>query len=183
MPFPMPWKDNYAIIAENTTKFYLELQRNYASRFPDETGLLSAAGICDAAVYVFAEKTISVDDIVEVAAAVAAKRSVVQLQRMENKLQRLSAGKMTPGDLLLDKHSNPLTDFIAGLELKLFAVESPRLRESDIVGAVVSKYETIAKVVAKTTEKYKSEPQFASNVKALMEAPEHAGLRSRLRIV
>ena len=183
MPFPTPWKDNYAIVAENTTKFYVELQRNYADRFPDETSLLAAAGVCDAAAYVFGERTVSADDIVEIAEAVIDKRSAVQLQRMEDKLQRIGAGKMPPGDLLLDKHSSPLTDFVAGLEVKLFAVESPRLSESDIVGAVVSKYETIAKVVAKTTDKYTSESQFASNVKALMESPDYAGLRARLGIV
>ncbi|MHA1813558.1 MAG: hypothetical protein ACTSYX_09035 [Candidatus Thorarchaeota archaeon] len=56
-------------------QFYLELQRDYADRFPDETTLLAAAGVCDAAVYVFAEKTISVDDIRGIARDVMEKRS------------------------------------------------------------------------------------------------------------
>lgn len=182
MPFPTPWKDNYAIIAENTTKFYLELKRNYTNRFPDETTLLAAAGVCDAAVYVFGEKTISAEDILGIAHDVVEKHSAPQLRRFEQRMAKFKGGRLGTADFIADTSSSPLVDFIAGLEVKLFQVDSPRLRESDIVDAVVSKYDKIGKVVSKTVDKYKCEPQFAQSVRALMEHADYAGVRGRLRI-
>ncbi|MHA1813559.1 MAG: hypothetical protein ACTSYX_09040 [Candidatus Thorarchaeota archaeon] len=97
-------------------------------------------------------------------------------------MAKFKGGRLGTADFIADKYSSPLADFIAGLEVKLFQVDSPRLRESDIADAVVSKYDKIGKVVNKTMDKYKSEPQFASSARALMEQPHFATVRAQLGI-
>jgi len=46
----------YTFIAENTTKYYLELTRNYGDRFNDESSLLATAGILDAQSYIIIQQ-------------------------------------------------------------------------------------------------------------------------------
>ena len=45
MAFFNPFKSNFVRIAENTTKYYLELTRNYSNRFDDKVALLTTAGV------------------------------------------------------------------------------------------------------------------------------------------
>ena len=45
-------ESNFTFIAENTTKFYLELERKYREVFKNKTSLFAAAGIIDAAGYI-----------------------------------------------------------------------------------------------------------------------------------
>ncbi|GAJ07431.1 unnamed protein product, partial [marine sediment metagenome] len=66
------FKNNYALIAENTTKYYLELTRNYRNRFDDEVALLATAGILDAGIYV-SEGSIDIDTISHIARDVVSK--------------------------------------------------------------------------------------------------------------
>ena len=35
-----PFKTNFSVIAENTTKYYMELKNSYKGRFPDDASLL-----------------------------------------------------------------------------------------------------------------------------------------------
>ena len=44
MGFLNPFKSNYTLIAENTTKYYVELTKNHKDRFSDEASLLATAG-------------------------------------------------------------------------------------------------------------------------------------------
>lgn len=50
-------ESNFTLIAENTTKYYLELRKNYKDRFNDEVSLLATAGILDAQFYIFGDQT------------------------------------------------------------------------------------------------------------------------------
>lgn len=59
--------DTFTLIAANTTNFYSTLVRRYKDKFKDEASLLAAAGIIDAATYVFVEKSISAGNIISVA--------------------------------------------------------------------------------------------------------------------
>jgi len=61
--------DKFTLEAANTTKYYLELSRNYHDRFKDEVSLLASAGLLEAQDYI--EKTISTAQIINIA-----KRSV-----------------------------------------------------------------------------------------------------------
>ena len=70
-------ESNFTLIAENTTKYYLELTKNYKNRFNNETSLLAAAGILDAQSYVI-EKTISPSEIIDIAQeTVSSKKGIL----------------------------------------------------------------------------------------------------------
>lgn len=45
-------ESNFTFIAENTTKYYLELKRKYNDRFANETSILVVAGVLDAQGYI-----------------------------------------------------------------------------------------------------------------------------------
>ena len=45
-----PFKSNFSLVAENTTKYYMELKTRFKGRFPDDASLLATAGILDAQV-------------------------------------------------------------------------------------------------------------------------------------
>ena len=53
---PNPFKSNFVRIAENTAKYYLELNGKYADRFEDESSMLATAGVLDAQNYIFTDK-------------------------------------------------------------------------------------------------------------------------------
>ena len=59
-------ESNLTPIAEITTKFYLELEKNYRELFADQTGLLATAGILDAQWYVFSGQ-INANEIIDIA--------------------------------------------------------------------------------------------------------------------
>jgi len=58
---------NFTLIASMTTKYYLELKKAYASRFPDETSLLAMAGILDANHYIFVTQRVTPRQIIDLA--------------------------------------------------------------------------------------------------------------------
>jgi len=59
-------ESNFTFIAENTTKFYLELERKYKEIFKDTTSLFAVAGILDAAGYIQLGQ-ISPQEIIDIA--------------------------------------------------------------------------------------------------------------------
>ena len=60
-------ESNFALIAAMTTKYYLELRFDYDSWFPDETSLITMAGVIDANVYVFETEQVTVAEIIDIA--------------------------------------------------------------------------------------------------------------------
>lgn len=58
--------DNFTLIARNTAKYYMAL-KPYARRFQNDAGMLMAAGVLDARVYLFAEQSINITQIKEIA--------------------------------------------------------------------------------------------------------------------
>lgn len=60
-------KNLFTLIASMTTKYYLELKRNFAKYFPDETSLIAAAGIIDANHYIFKTQQIKPEQIIDLA--------------------------------------------------------------------------------------------------------------------
>jgi len=60
-------ESNFTLIASMTTKYYLELKKSYKQCFPDETSLLSIAGMLDANAYVFASNQIKHTQIINIA--------------------------------------------------------------------------------------------------------------------
>lgn len=60
-------ESNATFIASMTTKYYMELVRSYANRFPNETSLLATTGIIDAGIYILGHKNIAAEQIVALA--------------------------------------------------------------------------------------------------------------------
>ena len=60
-------ESNFTLIANKTIKYYLELKKNYSRCLPDESALLSIAGIIDASYYIFVTKQIKPEEIIAIA--------------------------------------------------------------------------------------------------------------------
>jgi len=97
-------ESNCTLIASMTTKYYLQLKRSYGSSFPDETALLSMAGILDANGYIFGLGNVTVAQVIAVA-----KETRGMQDRMQEFLVRFEA-------LLLSK-DNPECSFEEVLEV------------------------------------------------------------------
>jgi hypothetical protein len=145
-------ENNCTFIAENTTKFYLELSRNYAGRFNDESSLLATAGILDARFYIFIQKIINPMEIL----SIAKKPS--------------EAGKES------------LINFIIDLEVKLFKVDEPNMNLNDIKDVCEEQRQNIEKAIQKVKDEYTSEPRFASEVAAFMNSTTFKPYRKMLGI-
>jgi len=144
--------DNFTFIAANTTKYYLELTRNYSNRFNDEASLMATAGLLDAQTYVFIERTINLSTILDMAKEAA----------------------------LLGEDA--LVDFITRLEIKIFGVDNPNIGYSDIVMACIGQKENIANAIQRTKKEYVSEPIFALAVSNFMNSSEFESYRQMLGV-
>ena len=61
-------EENFCTLAAKiTTKYYVELKRNYLHSFPNEVALLATSGILDAKEYILGTKQIEPDQIIELA--------------------------------------------------------------------------------------------------------------------
>jgi len=187
MRFFNPFKSNFARIAENTTKYYLELTEKYQNRFDDEVSLLATAGVLDAQNYIFVRNPqISVLEILDMAKqVVSGSDSIGQQVRVTRELEkykRATSAEIISGLVGSGTLSAPLVDFVISLEVKLFKVDSPRLAVADIAEACSDKSETIEKAVRRTREKYAGERMFSSSTAAFMESPQLVAVRKKLGI-
>ena len=145
--------DNFAFIATNTTKYYLELTRNYGNRFSDKASLIATAGILDAQTYVFVERTISLPTMLDMA-----KEATSSVEE------------------------DALVDFITRLETKIFAVDNPNIALSYIVMACIGQKENITDAIERTKREYGREQLFASVVGGFMDSSQFAPVRHTLGI-
>jgi len=116
--------DNFEIIARNITKLYLELYRNHKERFSNEVSLLAAAGILDAAICVFGQKSITVREIIGIAQA------------------SVSSGK------------DALVEFVVNMEVKLFTVDTPEMSPSRIQTICTEQRPRIAVEIRRTQQQH-----------------------------
>lgn len=145
-------ESNYTFVAENTTKYYLELAKNHGGRFNDESSLLATAGILDAQFYIFIQQKINPMEILYIA-----KKS-------------LGSGKES------------LINFIIDLEVKLFKVDTPNMDLNDIKDACEGQRQNIERALQKVKDEYASEPRFASDVAAFMNSAKFKPYRKMLGI-
>jgi len=145
-------ESNFTLIAENTTKFYLELTKNYKNRFNNEVFLLATAGILDAQFYIFMDKTINPAEIIDIAKEAASSEK------------------------------DALINFIIKLEIKLFKIDNPAMDISAIERVCIEQKVGILKTIQKTKEKYNSEPRVASEVEAFMSSIKFKPYRKMLGI-
>lgn len=145
-------ESGFTLIAKNTTKYYLELTKNYKNRFKDEVSLLATAGILNAQIYIFMDQTIKPQEIIDIA-----QESVLS-------------------------NEEDLIDFIIKLEVKLLKIDAPEMDISEIENACIGQRDAIVKAVQKIKEKYISEPRFALDVANFMNSAEFKPYRKMLWI-
>ena len=179
------FKSNFARIAENTTKYYLELKTNYGNKFSDEASLLVTAGVLDAQNYIFVEHSIGIDTIIDVARKAVSQKEKELTNYRRLKIQETLSSYKTSLKLLTEGNEfeqDPLFNFIFSLEVALFTVDNPRFSSSDIELACFKKATTISNAIRKTKEKYRGEAQFGLVVTTFMESPEFRQVRNQLGI-
>jgi hypothetical protein len=183
------FKSNFARIAENTTKYYLELKTNYGDKFSGEASLLATAGVLDTQNYVFTEHSIGLDTLIDMA-----KKAVSQKGEELTDYRRLKAQEFftRPGGfreafirLSAEKEfeQDPLFNFVFSLEVVLFKVDNPKFLISDIEFACFKKASTIANTIWKTKEKYRDGGLFVSVTSSFMNSPDFQTYRKQLGII
>ena len=187
MKIPNPFKSNFMRIAENTVKYYMELNEKYADRFEDESSMLATAGVLDAQNYIFNDKPqINIETLIGLA-----KDSVSGVNEIAKNVRAYAFGitmnqfkkrEISTVDMLTAVDSpDSLIDFIVSLEVELFEVDTS-LSKRDIMLACAVKYDSIKKAMGKTKEKYTGEKTFALATATLMDSPECKVFREQLAI-
>jgi len=191
-----PLKTNFSLIAENTTKYYMELKGRYKERFADDASLLAAAGVLDAQNDIFpSPPKIDITDVMELARKCTAKDEdyipMRKLIQYSDNTRRYRDHKSSIADLLSFEYSegppectDEVFDFVFGLELLLFEVDNKRFSPQAIEEACRSKYKTIEKAITQTMKKYKvGQGILARATTAFMENSSLEPLRNRLGIL
>lgn len=149
-------KNSLTFTASWVTKYYLELVKNYKSKFTCESSILAAAGILYAGHDVFTEKTISWKEIIDIA-----NETVVFT---ENKKY---------------DESSSLYNFIIELQIKQQSVYHPHIAIFQIRKLCTEEGPSTSKEVFKTLENYNKEEAFASTVKKFMTSMEDDYVKCR----
>ena len=179
------FKSNFTRIAENTTKYYLELVNNYKQRFNDEVSMLAAAGVLDAQNYVFVERSLNADTLIDMANKASSLESEEPTEYKKARVQALTPSTSDFIEYISqedDLEKDPLFNFIFNLEVALFSVDSSYFSSLDIRLACFQKADTIAKAIQKTRDKYRGEPRVTSVTMRFMEEPEFEEVRNVLNI-
>ena len=184
------FKSNFTRIAENATKYYLELTRNYGNRFDDEVTLLTTVGALDAQTYVFVESSIDLDTISYIAKQAVSKEELelTSYQKMAShaELKRLKAKSLV--DKIISSgekdelYEDTLFNFIFSLEVEIFTVDSPEFSRSAIELACYEKADTIQKAINRMEKRYKGEKLFTVATVNLMDSPQFDVIREQLGI-
>ena len=191
-----PFKTNFSLIAENTTKYYMELKSRYKERFTDDASLLAAAGVLDAQNYIFpSPPQIDIIDVIELARKCTAKDEeyipMRKLIQYSDNTQRYRDHKSSIADLLSFEYSegppectDEVFDFVFGLELLLFKVDNKKFSPHAIEEACRSKYKTIEKAITQTMKKYKvGRGMLARAATTFMEDVSLEAVRNKLGIL
>ena len=191
-----PFKTNFSLIAENTTKYYMELKSRYKERFPDDASLLAATGILDAQNYIFSSSPqIDIIDIIELARRCIAKGEdyipIRKLIRSSEMIQKHRQRKLSAYEVLAScddleeppECTDEVFDFVFGLEVLLFKADT-KFSPSDVEEACRSKHKTIEKAITGTMKKYNvGKGVFARATTTFMENVSQEPLRNSLGIL
>jgi len=185
------FKSNFTRIAENTTKYYLELTRNYRSRFDDEVTRLATAGVLDAQTYVFVEGSIDLDTISHIAKQAVSKekleptsyQKIASQAKLQEFLAKSPIDKIASSSEEKDElEKDTLFNFIFSLEVEIFTVDSPEFSRSAIEIACYEKADTILKAINRMKKGYKGEKLFTLATANLMGSPKFEAIRKQLGI-
>ncbi len=185
------FKSNFTRIAENTTKYYLELTRNYSNRFDDEVALLTTVGALDAQTYVFVEGSIDLGTISHIAKQVVLKEELepTSYKKMSSQAELKKFLTKSPIDKIVstsgekdELYEDNLFNFIFSLEVEIFTVDSPEFSRSAIEVACYEKANTILKAINRMQERYKGEKLFTLATVNLMDSHRFEAIRKQLGI-
>jgi len=192
------FKGNFTLIAENTTKTYLELKNRYSNSFDTDYSLLAVAGILDAQNYIFTSSpTIDAEEVFRLAKdSVTPDTPHTSLKAQivfEKQMREYKDGKLSKADFLsgdennsekeISEVDNILFNFIFGLELLIFRADSPKLSPALIEEACRDKYKTIEKAIVHTMNKHKiGQGLIARATTSFMESPKFQPIRQQLGI-
>lgn len=179
-----PFKTNFSLIAENTTKYYTELKGRYKERFADDASLLAAAGVLDAQNYIFSSPPqIDITDIIELA------RECTTKDENHTPIGKDVPFTMAEFQRFMDSFGPPkctpeVFAFVFGLELLLFKADNNKFSEYDIHQACLSKHKTIEKAITRTLKKYTvGKGVFAETTTTFMQDVSLEPLRNSLGIL
>jgi hypothetical protein len=189
--------NNYTLIAENTTKYYLELTRNYSDRFTEEVSLLATTAALDAQNYIF-EDSIKLETIIRIARQASGKEELgpasYHRMKLKDRISKIERKNISPSEAftsilsLLEPgerdglEKDALFNLIFDLEIELFVIDNPEFHRSEIEAACYDMAETIYKAVCKTKRNYKGEQLFARATDVIMNNPTFKPLRKQLSI-
>jgi len=176
--------NNYAFIAENTTKYYLELSRHYKDRFNTKANLLATAGVLDAQNYIFVKNPqMTVAEILDMANEVVSEKNMV-VNVIARSTMEAEQGRITSADILTRAYLweiDLLTQFIIALEVKIFEADSD-ISVWDIIDAFPTEVANIERTVQKTRGKNASERMFNLATANFMESSQFEAIRNQLGI-
>ncbi|MFC1969566.1 hypothetical protein ACFLVF_03665 [Chloroflexota bacterium] len=94
-------QDSFKLVAENITRYYLELMRNYFDRFNDEATLLTTAGILVSQVYIKrgAITPLTIIDVAKKSARAKGEALVNFIVNLEIKLVQIDASEFNPSEV------------------------------------------------------------------------------------
>lgn len=176
-------KSNFTRIAENTTKYYLELTRFNGDRFPSEAALLATAGVLDAHEYVFIEGSISLETIIDMARRAVEIGDDASTSHLKTISDRFVSLMVRQGRSLAytlshlpkgvdEFERDPLFNVVFDLEVAIFTAESPRLPLVQVQEACFSKATSMSKAIQNTRSRYKGDALFASATANFMDSTE-----------
>ena len=190
------FKSNFTKIAENTTKYYLELKNRYYNKFENEISLLATAGLLDAQSYtLISSPTITVEQLIELAKTALdddeLKISTWKRISYEKRHQQYREGNLSTAEYLVasDKEDvakdvEHLFDFIFGLEILIFEIDVPKYSTSRKVESCIDSYRPIIKGITQTIEKYSvGHGRIADTTTGFMESPDFQTMRENLNII
>lgn len=178
------FKSNYTKIAENTTKYYLELTKRYGDRFDDPVTLLTATGVLDA------QESVEIDTIYHIAnnAVLDKELNLYNIIASNEHLKRIknmsTIDKITSSEFEKKVFEEDiLFNFIFSFEVEIFAANTQRFNRSDIALACYSADESIWKAIQRIKTKYKGDHLFEQAVTFFMESPEYELIREKIGIL
>ena len=171
-------KDNFDLIAMNTTVIYFILKEKYGNQFDKEKDLITTSGVIDAIVYI-KEGSIKVVQLIN--AMLLAKVGRCSLDLIDIKHEDAEAFFSPDRDLFLN--------YILQLETLIMSVDNSTIRGKDVMHAVISKKKAIKEMIDITIERVKTNKlaeirqQYLRLIDTFMTGDDYKDIRNQLEFV
>ena len=147
------YQNNFEMIADIVSNLYFYLERKYSKQITDSKTRLLACGILDTLYQLNVEKSISIENLIEIAMIKVRSDGI-----------------------------DELIDFIIELQVLLFSVEEPLMDKKIIIETVNDNKKTITKVVINNSKKDVFSLQTTQSVDNFMYSKNFRPIRKLLKI-